>query len=120
MHVLKVEPCKEPVEIDIEAGLESLQAQVGGYIEAVYPYEDPVALVCNEEGKLNGLDLNRALRDDTGEIYDIISGTFLVVGLGEEDFTDLSAELCAKFSAKFHAPECFVQIGRRIIAVPAY
>ena len=74
MKVLMVEPGKIPHEADIEPGLRSLQAAVGGNIQAVYPYEDPVALICNEDGKFMGLPLNRALRDDTGEIYDIIAG----------------------------------------------
>ncbi len=67
--VLIVEPGKEPYVKEIDSGLESLQHEVGGYIEAIYPYEDPVALVCNEEGKLEGLPLNRALRDEDGDIY---------------------------------------------------
>ena len=62
-------------------------------IGATYPFSDPVALVCNDEGKLIGLDLNRGLRDETGEIYDIMAGTFLVVGLDGEDFASLSPEL---------------------------
>ena len=52
--VLIVEPGKKPYVKEIDSGLESLQHEVGGYIEAIYPYEDPVALVCNEEGKLEG------------------------------------------------------------------
>ena len=48
------------MRIEIESGLDALQRAVGGYIEAVYPYEDPVALIVNEEGKLNGLPLNRS------------------------------------------------------------
>ena len=52
-----------------------------------------MALICNEEGKLMGLPLNRALFDDDGHIYDIVSGNFLIVGLGEENFTDLSPDL---------------------------
>lgn len=76
--VLIVEPGKEPYVKEIDSGLESLQHEVGGYIEAIYPYEDPVALVCNEEGKLEGLPLNRALRDEDGDIYDVVAGTFLV------------------------------------------
>ena len=63
---------------EIDSGLESLQHEVGGYIEAIYPYEEPVALVCNEEGKLEGLPLNRALRDEDGDIYDVVAGTFMV------------------------------------------
>ena len=57
-----------------------MQHEVGGHIEAIYPYEDPVALVCNEEGKLEGLPLIRALRDEDGDIYDVVAGTFMVVG----------------------------------------
>ena len=67
--VLIVEPGKEPYVKEIDSNLKSLQHEVGGYIEAIYPYEDPVALVCNEEGKLEGLPLNRALRDEDGDIY---------------------------------------------------
>ena len=52
--VLVVEPGKEPYVKEIDSGLKSLQHEVGGCIEAIYPYEDPVALVCNEEGKLEG------------------------------------------------------------------
>jgi len=55
MKVLMVEPGKSPYAAEIESGLKSLQAAVGGDIQAVYPYEDPVALICNEEGKLMGL-----------------------------------------------------------------
>mgnify|MGYP000382266717 CR=1 FL=1 len=59
MKVLMVEPGKSPYAAEIESGLKSLQAAVGGDIQAVYPYEDPVALICNDEGKLMGLPLNR-------------------------------------------------------------
>ena len=45
-----------------------------------------------------GLELNRGLRDENGEIYDIVAGTFLVVGLGEEDFASLSPELIQKYT----------------------
>ena len=64
LTVLCVKPGEKPKRIEIESSLDALQRAVGGYIEAVYPYEDPVALIVNEEGKLNGLPLNRALRDE--------------------------------------------------------
>ena len=67
MNVLMVEPGKAPYETEISDGLEAMQAAVGGNIQAVYPYEDLVGLVCNEEGKLEGLPLNRALRTEDGE-----------------------------------------------------
>jgi len=86
MTVLCVKPGKKPMRIEIEDGLGALQRAVGGCIEAVYPYEDPVALIVNEEGKLNGLPLNRALRDEDNDIYDIVAGNFLIVGLGKSEF----------------------------------
>lgn len=117
MKVLMVEPGKVPYEKEIGNGLEALQAAVGGSIQAVYPYEEPVALVCNEEGKYMGLPLNRALTDENGEVYDIIAGNFFIAGLGEESFDDLSPELMEKFSEQFKHPEEFVRIAGKILAV---
>ena len=118
MTVLVVEPMKEPYVKEIDPGLHSLQAEVGGDIGATYPYSDPVALVCNDEGKLIGLNLNRGLRDENGEIYDIVAGTFLVVGLGEEDFASLSPELIQKYTEQFKTPERFMQINGNIVVLP--
>ena len=118
MTVLVVEPRKEPYVKEIDPGLHSLQAEVGGDIGAAYPFRDPVALVCNDEGKLIGLDLNRGLRDENGELYDIMAGTFLVVGLGEEDFASLSPELAQKYMEHFRQPEQFISLGGQIIAPP--
>ena len=118
MTVLVVEPMKKPYVKEIDPGLHSLQAEVGGDIGAVYPFRDPVALVCNDEGKLIGLDLNRGLRDENGELYDIMAGTFLVVGLGEEDFASLSPELAQKYMEHFQQPEQFISLGGQIIAIP--
>ena len=118
MTVLVVEPMKEPYVKEIDPGLHALQAEVGGDIGATYPFSDPVALVCNDEGKLIGLDLNRGLRDENGEIYDIMAGTFLVVGLGEKDFTSLPPELAQKYTEHFRQPEQFISLGGQIIAVP--
>lgn len=117
MKVLMVEPGKVPYEKEIGNGLEALQAAVGGDIQAVYPYEEPVALVCNEEGKYMGLPLNRALTDENGEVYDIIAGNFFIAGLSEESFDDLSPELMEKFSEQFKHPEEFVRIAGKILAV---
>ena len=105
MKVLMVEPGKSPYAAEIESGLKSLQAAVGGDIQAVYPYEDPVALICNEEGKLEQLPFNRGLRDESGNLYDYIAGNFMIVGLGEEDFTSLPPEYIEKYSQLFAQPE---------------
>ncbi|OUM21763.1 hypothetical protein CBW42_00605 [Butyricicoccus porcorum] len=118
MTVLLVKPHMYPQQVQIGCDLEDLQKAVGGDIEAVYPFNEPVALVMHDEGKIMGKDLNRALRDGDGEIYDIIAGDFLVVGLGEEDFSSLSPELMKQFEEHFHQPETFVRMGRSIMALP--
>ncbi len=112
--VLIVEPGKEPFVKEIDSSLESLQHEVGGYIEAVYPFKEPVALITNEEGKLCGLPLNRALCDDDGKIYDVIAGTFIVSGLTEDNFGSLDKAYIKQFSEHFHDPERFVKVGNQI------
>ena len=118
IQVVLCEPGKKARVTTIMNNLESLQKMVDGYIEAVYPFDDPVAIVCNEEGKLNQAELNRSLRDEFGEIYDIIAGPFLVVGLSEDDFATLSKEHQEKYCKMFEHPEMFVQSGRDIMSVP--
>lgn len=61
LSVLLVEPEKYPKMIEIEDTLEAMQHLVGGDIEEYMPFEDDVAIICNEEGKINGLPLNRAI-----------------------------------------------------------
>lgn len=118
MKILKVEPEKAPEIVDMEGTLEALQAAVGGYIEAVYPWEDPVAIICNDDGKFNSMAPNRALYDADGEIMDIIVGTFLVVGLSDDNFAELSDELAEKYAALFGTPEAFLRSGDRILVFP--
>lgn len=118
IHAVLCEPGKWARVTAINHTLADLQQIVGGCIEAVYPFDDPVAIICNEEGKLNGLELNRALRDESGKVYDILAGTFLIVGLGEEDFASLSTEYQEKYRKLFEAPEIFLAVGGEILAIP--
>ena len=74
--------------------------------------------ICNEDGKLDGLPLNRALRDSDGDIYDIVAGNFFIVGLGESDFTDLPHELAERFAEQFRQPEMFMRVDGKIVAAP--
>ena len=74
--------------------------------------------VCCESGKLDGLPLNRALRDVDGDIYDIVAGNFFIVGLGESDFTDLPHELAEQFAERFRQPEMFMRVDGKIVAAP--
>lgn len=114
MKVIVVEPFKKGYVKDIEGGLESLQKEVGGYIEAVYPFEDMVALVCDEEAKLKGSQPNRALRLDNGRVYDIVCGKFLILGLGEDDFTDVPEELMQKYLDMYEPHDEFIKLGRKV------
>lgn len=117
LRVIKVSPGIPAKVKVISKGLSSLQREVGGLIEVIYPFDDPIGLVCNENGKLDGLPLNRSLRDEKGEIYDIIAGDFLIVGLGDEDFTDLSDELTEKYLGIYSKPESFFQINGKLIVL---
>ena len=98
LRVLVVEPGKPPAVQEIGGSLESMQRLVGGYIQAVYPFDDPVALICNEEGKLLGLPMNRTLRDERGVPYDIVCGTFFLAGIAEDDFASLTDRQIEKYT----------------------
>ena len=110
MKVLLIEPGKPPRPAIIPQTLTSMQKAVGGLIQAVYPFNDPVALICNEEAKLEGLPLNRALRDENGNIYDIIAGTFFLCGAppDSEDFTSLTDEQLAHYANRFRFIEFYI------------
>ena len=118
INVLVVEPEKKPYAKEISSGLSSLQHEVGGYIQAVYPYEEPVAIICDEEAKLTGKELNRALRDEDGKIYDVVAGTFLIVGLGEDNFSSLTPEHLKQFKEKFDTPEMFMRLNGKLVVLP--
>lgn len=111
MKVLRVRPKHYPEVIDIDCSLESLQKEVEGPIQVVYPWDDEVALICNEEGKLYDdcmEKLNRTLDGPYGIPIDIIVGTFLIVGLAEDDFGELLPEFVEKYEKMFHQPRKFV------------
>ena len=118
MNVLLVQPNAYPKKISVGTELEDLQAMVGGDIEVTYPFEDEVAIILNESGKINGLPLNRAIYTEDGDMQDIYAGDFLVVGLTEDDFGSLTSEQMQKFEEQFHQPQMFVRMGRSIMAIP--
>lgn len=104
LKVLIVERNKEPYEAEIDSGLESMQKIVGGYIQAVYPFEDDcVALICAEEGKILGYKPNRPLVHPDFGIYDIVCGTFFLCSAPpeEENFCSLTKEQIRKYTEHF-------------------
>lgn len=118
LTVLLVEPGQYARMTTIDAGLSSMQEIVGGNIEALHYFKEPVVLICNEEGKLNGSELNRSIKDDNGKMVSIIAGTFFICGTGDEKFTSLPPEHRAKFEKMFKNPEAFLKMGKGIMAIP--
>ncbi len=101
MKVLIVEPMQPCRAQEIPDTLEAMQAIVGGYLQAVYPFRDEVALVCNENGKNLDLPYNRPLTNDRGIPYDMICGTFFLAGVSAEDFVSLTEEQIQKYTALY-------------------
>ena len=97
-----------------------MQDVVGGPIQALYPFDEPVALVCNDEGKLMNLPANRGLRDKNGQIYDIVVGTFFICGApGDSDrFISLTPEQIKRYCERFHTPEMFLRMDSQIVCLP--
>ena len=120
MQVVVVEPKKKPIMQDIDSGLESMQKIVSGLIEAVYPFDEPVALICNEDGKLLNLPLNRALRDDEGNVYDIISGTFFLCAAPTDSnyFAGLTDQQVKTYLERFAMPEMFLNVDSELFVLP--
>ena len=111
MKILFVEPGKEAQPAEIQGDLKEMQAIVGGQIRALCPWEDPVALICNDEGKLLRLPLNRALED-----YDMIAGNFFICGIEGDAFVSLSDPLMIKYQEKFRYPELIIDTPMGLLA----
>ena len=95
---------------EIEDSLEAMQEVVGGMIQEYMPFEDEVALICNEEGKMRGLPLNRGIRIEDGRIGDVIAGDFFIcyAPIESERFLSMPPELENKYLRKFDLPEAFL------------
>ena len=105
MNVLVVEPGMLPYEKEIN-GLHEMQAVVGGYIEAIYPYEEMVAIVCNDEALLMDVPFNRSVEGGYGGVF----GTFFVCGLSEDNFCSLTPEQMDFFKEKFKHAEILLGV----------
>ena len=122
LEVLIVEPGKYPRAAVIDDTLEAMQSIVEGYIDQYSPFEDEVSIVCNDEGKMAGLPLNRAVYDEvTGDMIDIIAGNFFLVAspADSESFKSLSPEMQLKYGKMFRYPERFTE-RYGIISVEKY
>lgn len=116
--VLIVEPLKEPYIKMISNRLKALQNEVGGNIEAIFPFDDLSSIVLNSDGKFRELAPNRALYDCEGQLCDVIAGTFLILGTAGEDFCSLSEEQVMKYMEKYKVPERFSYINGVVTVIP--
>lgn len=110
---LLVKPYELPKEIEIDNTLEAKQKLVGGYIEQAFlPKDDSVVLICNEEGKINGMKPNR----DIG--HDIIFGPFLIVGNDYENggYKSLTSEQILNYKIRFDK-HSIVQTENRVLGI---
>ena len=106
MKILVVEPGKHPYAKEIKHELKEMQRIVDGPIQALYPYEDEVGVVCNDEAILLQKPFNRKIAE---ECY--VTGTFFVCELGREDFTSLSDDLLEKYRKLFYFPQIYTTSG---------
>ena len=116
--VVYVEPGKLAKTAEIGTRLEDLQAAVGGCIEAFYPFEEEVCIVCNDEGKFNGMQLNRGIYGEDGKLMDIIAGPFFICDCSGENFGSLSQEQLERYEKLYKKPEHFFKQNGEIVAVP--
>ena len=111
MTVVVVEPGYAPYEAEITDNdkfrLEEMQKIVGGLIQPIYPFEENVALVCNEEGIPMQLPFNRSVEGGYGGVF----GTFFICGLTEDSFCSLTPEQVTRYKQKYHHAE--ILIGAR-------
>ena len=111
--VLMVEPHRHPYLKTVEHTLENLQSLVGGYITATYPWEDPVALIADDDGLYKQeYEFNRYIDD-----YHFIRGNFFLCGLGPDDFDDIPADLAQKYMEMFWMPETFINFGGSLMVI---
>ena len=113
MKVLLVEPMKHPRPVEIPHTLEAMQKLVGGYIGASYYWDDPVALVTDDDGlfKTDRL-LNRSI-----DKYTAIRGNFFICGLSADDFASLPDSLMEKYRRIFWYPEVFIPTDAGLVVL---
>ena len=112
MKILVFEPGKHPRVDDIPHTLERMQAIVGGTIQAIYPWNECAALVCDDEGLLKEYPFNRKVEGN------VIFGTFFICGIDECDFTDLPSDLMRRFATELYDPQLLLRTMTGYIAIP--
>ena len=118
IKVVLCEPGKVARVAEIGTELSDLQRVVGGLIEPYYPFEEQVCIVCNDEGKYNGMRPCRAIYGEDREMMDIIFGPFFICDCSTPYFGSLNKEQLERYTKQFQNPERFFRVGGEIKAVP--
>lgn len=116
IKVILCKPDERAEVVEIDDNLEVMQETVGGLIQEFMPWEDEVAIICNEEGKLTGLPLNRGIRDENGHLLDVMAGDFFFcyAPIESERFLSMPPDLEEKYKEMFDLPEMFMMDGREL------
>lgn len=113
---LFIAPNDRPKVIEIENELEKFQELVKGYIECIN--YDTVTIICNEEGKINSLPLNRALYDREGYTYEIIAGNMVLVSTTPMgNFDSLTPGQIELYKREFESTEQFFMIDGQLCVI---
>ena len=121
MRILVVKPERRPEVSEIDGSLKAMQDIVGSLIQPIPLIGDPDTVrVCNDNGKLMNLLANRGLRDESGQIYDIVRGTFFLCGTSVDCdyFISLTSEQIERYRERFYTPEVFWCMDGRIVCLP--
>jgi len=120
MKIVYIAAGQRPEVRDIGGSLEDMKKLVDGYIEVIHPFNDTALIVCNEEGKINGLPLNRSLlHPETGELYEIIAGNFFICDAppDSDDFAGLSDKQVEIYMETFRYPEMFIMENGKLVVI---
>lgn len=100
LRVVALEPGKPAYEVEVADHFRAFQQAVRGHFEVSYPFEDDAVLVVNEEGLINGMELNRTIN---GNLY--VGPAFIVKNGGDGNLYSLTDEQVQKYLAAFQTPE---------------
>lgn len=117
IRVVYIKPGEKPEIREMEDTLEACQEAVGGWIEMFQPFDDGTTIICNEEGKANGMELNRLIEDNCGKVIDIIAGPFFICRVPDDSdrFESLTRAQAEKYMRKYRYPEYFTPTEHGIL-----
>ena len=118
IKVVLLEPGKLARTAEIGTSLEDLQKIVDGLIEAYYPFEEQVCIVCNEESKINGMQPNRSVKNEDGVMVDFTCGPAFICDCRGESFDSLSDEQLVRYTKMFRYPEHLAKLNGQLIGIP--